>query len=303
MKRTTFGTCIRSLRKRNNMTQAQLADILGVTDKAVSKWERDLSYPDIALFPKLVDVLGTTVDALLRACKEDYRPAKLLQAYEVSRDIRTPLHIILGFVEIIRKDHEDPKMLQRYLDGIQVSGEYMMTVLNRILREKHGEGQEDDGDTYPVTQEDLEKYLRERIEARQGEAREFDFAGRRILVAEDMAINREIAGEILKQAGADTEFAEDGQACLEMVEAAPPGYYDLILMDIVMPRMDGMEATRRIRQMPDRERAEIPIIAMTTNVSEQDRRDALAAGMNAFTEKPILVDRLFEMMERLLHQA
>lgn len=102
MKQSTLGSCIRTLRMQNNLTQLQLAELLGVTDKAVSKWERDLSYPDIALFPKLADILGTTVDGLLRECKETCQPSKLLQAFEMSRDIRMPLHIILGCVEIIR---------------------------------------------------------------------------------------------------------------------------------------------------------------------------------------------------------
>lgn len=101
MKQSTLGSCIRTLRMQNNLTQLQLAELLGVTDKAVSKWERDLSYPDIALFPKLADILGTTVDGLLRECKETCQPSKLLQAFEMSRDIRMPLHIIQGCVEII----------------------------------------------------------------------------------------------------------------------------------------------------------------------------------------------------------
>lgn len=86
MKQSTLGSCIRTLRMQNNLTQLQLAELLGVTDKAVSKWERDLSYPDIALFPKLADIFGTTVDGLLRECKEICQPSKLLQAFEMSRD-------------------------------------------------------------------------------------------------------------------------------------------------------------------------------------------------------------------------
>ena len=77
MKQSTLGSCIRTLRMQNNLTQLQLAELLGVTDKAVSKWERDLSYPDIALFPKLADILGTTVDGLLRECKETCQPQNL----------------------------------------------------------------------------------------------------------------------------------------------------------------------------------------------------------------------------------
>ena len=109
MKQSTLGSCIRTLRMQNNLTQLQLAELLGVTDKAVSKWERDLSYPDIALFPKLADILGTTVDGLLRECKETCQPSKLLQAFEMSRDIRMPLHIILA----VLKSSETITMIRR----------------------------------------------------------------------------------------------------------------------------------------------------------------------------------------------
>ena len=121
------------------------------------------------------------------------------------------------------------------------------------------------------------------------------------MVADDIEINREIAAEILKQTGAAAEFAEDGQICLDKVESAPAGYYDLILMDVMMPNMDGLQATRRIRQLPDPVKAGIPIIAMTTSVSEKDRIAALAAGMDAFEEKPIFIDKLFETIGRFLH--
>ena len=302
MKQSTLGSCIRTLRMQNNLTQLQLAELLGVTDKAVSKWERDLSYPDIALFPKLADILETTVDGLLRECKETCQPSKLLQAFEMSRDIRMPLHIILGCVEIIRNNHDDPEMLQKYLDGIKISGEYMMSMFDRILNEKCCSGSRDGCcEGYSVSPENIEKYLQERITSGQVQAQSFSFTSKRILVADDIEINREIAAEILKQTGAAAEFAEDGQICLEKVESAPAGYYDLILMDVMMPNMDGLQATRRIRQLPDPVKAGIPIIAMTTSVSEKDRIAALAAGMDAFEEKPIFIDKLFETIGRFLH--
>lgn len=302
MKQSTLGSCIRTLRMQNNLTQLQLAELLGVTDKAVSKWERDLSYPDIALFPKLADILGTTVDGLLRECKETCQPSKLLQAFEMSRDIRMPLHIILGCVEIIRNNHDDPEMLQKYLDGIKISGEYMMSMFDRILNEKCccGESWEGCCEGYSISPGNIEKYLQERITCEQIQAQSFSFSGKRILVADDMEINREIAAEMLKQTGAAAEFAEDGQICLEKVESAPAGYYDLILMDVMMPNMDGLEATRKIRQLSDPEKAGIPIIAMTTNVSEKDRDAAMAVGMDAFEEKPIFIDKLFETIGRFL---
>ena len=263
MKQSTLGSCIRTLRMQNNLT----------------------------------DILGTTVDGLLRECKETCQPSKLLQAFEMSRDIRMPLHIILGCVEIIRNNHDDPEMLQKYLDGIKISGEYMMSMFDRILNEKCCSGSRDGCcEGYSVSPENIEKYLQERITSGQVQAQSFSFTGKRILVADDIEINREIAAEILKQTGAAAEFAEDGQICLEKVESAPAGYYDLILMDVMMPNMDGLQATRRIRQLPDPVKAGIPM-----SVSEKDRIAALAAGMDAFEEKPIFIDKLFETIGRFLH--
>lgn len=303
VKQSTLGSCIRTLRVRNNMTQLQLADVLGVTDKAVSKWERDLSYPDIALFPKLADVLGTTVDELLRECQDTCQPSKLLRAFEMSRDIRIPIHIILGCVEIIRNSHDDPEMLQKYLDGIKISGEYMMSLFDRIMNEKCCTGSQSGcNEEYSISPNNIEKYLQERIASGQIQTQNYQFKGKRILVADDMENNREIAEEILDQIGAVSEFAEDGLICLEKAASAPAGYYDLILMDITMPNMDGLEATRRIRQLPDPDIAGIPIIGMTTKVSETDRKMALAAGMNAVAEKPVFIEKLLGTMQQFLNK-
>ena len=82
--------------------------------------------------------------------------------------------------------------------------------------------------------------------------------------------------------------------CRERIKNAPAGYYDLILMDITMPNMDGLETTRQIRALKDKEKANIPIIAMTANVLDEDRKGAMEAGMDAFTEKPVLIIQLFE---------
>ncbi len=301
MKQSTFGACIRTMRLRNHLTQAQLAQKLGVTDKAVSKWERDLSYPDIMLFPKLSEVLGSTVNDLLTGCKEEYQPSNLLQAFEISRDIRTPLHVILGFVEIAKHNYGDQDMMMWYLEGIRVSGEYLMSLLNCIMPH---DGCSSDADEackkYSLDPAEWEKFLLGEMRSRLERQEDYDFTGKRILIVDDMMVNRDIAAAVLKQTGAETETAEDGMICVQKVEAMPAGYYDLILMDIIMPGMDGLEATRRIRRLSDQEKAKTPIIAMTTNVSDRDREAALDAGMNAFTEKPILVDKLFTAMSRYL---
>ena len=300
MRQSTLGSFIRFLRKQNQMTQAQLADLVGVTDKAVSKWERDVSYPDISIFPKLADIFGITVNDLLRECTDDGQPSRLLRVYEMSHDIRTPLHIILGCVDMAETYHADENMLLRYLESIRVSGEYLLRVLDRVLEAGGEDRKMLTAADFPANASELGEFLKKDLPLRSELKRFYDFSGKRVLVAEDMELNREIAGEILKQTKARVEFAEDGEACLKMLEEKPAGYYDLILMDILMPKMDGLETTRRIRKLPDRTKAAIPIIAMTANVFEKDRNDAFAAGMDAFAEKPISTDKLFETMKKYL---
>ena len=128
-----------------------------------------------------------------------------------------------------------------------------------------------------------------------------DFRGRRILLAEDNDLNAEITMEVLKDIDFVVERAEDGQRCVEMIDAAPAGYYDLILMDIQMPRMNGYEATRIIRQMKDKEKANITILAMTANAFEEDKREAIESGMNAHLSKPIEVEKLIKTLKRSLN--
>ena len=138
LKQMTLGTRIRILRRQNGLTQARLAGQLGVTDKAVSKWERDLSYPDLALFPKLADILGVAVDDLLRDCVDEELPSsRLLQIFGMSHDIRTPLHIILGCVNLAEMHRNDPEQLLRYLKSIRVSGEYLLGINTSVCRVKH----------------------------------------------------------------------------------------------------------------------------------------------------------------------
>ena len=120
--------------------------------------------------------------------------------------------------------------------------------------------------------------------------------GTRILLAEDNELNAEIAVTILGEEGCMVDHAEDGIICVDMLEKAEPGYYDMILMDIQMPNMDGYKATQTIRRFEDREKAEIPIIAMTANAFEEDRKNAIDAGMNGHIAKPIKVDDLFALI-------
>ncbi len=129
---------------------------------------------------------------------------------------------------------------------------------------------------------------------------EDSFAGKRILLTEDNELNREIAVELLTEAGFAMECAENGRQAVDMVAAAQPGYYDLVLMDIQMPIMDGYETARAIRAMPDPDRAGVPIVAMTANAFGEDRARALEAGMNAHLAKPIDLDKTLAVLRALL---
>ena len=123
-----------------------------------------------------------------------------------------------------------------------------------------------------------------------------DLKGKKLLLVEDNELNREIALEILKGAGFVVDTAEDGAVAVQKIKQAAPGQYDLILMDIQMPNLDGYEATRQIRALPDAEKANIPIFAMTANAFEEDRQNALAAGMNGHIAKPLDVPHLLRVL-------
>ncbi len=128
------------------------------------------------------------------------------------------------------------------------------------------------------------------------------FAGKRILLVEDNELNREIAAELLEEAGFEVECAEDGQQACEMLEKAQAGHYQLVLMDIQMPIMDGYAATRAIRSMGDPAISRIPIIAMTANAFEEDRERALEAGMNGHLAKPIDLDKMMALMREMFSE-
>ncbi len=123
----------------------------------------------------------------------------------------------------------------------------------------------------------------------------------RILLAEDNALNQEIAVAILNDAGFTIEVAENGQIAVDMVEQSQPGYYQLVLMDVQMPVMNGYEAVKRIRSLDNKELASLPILAMTANAFEEDKKEALRCGMNGHIAKPIEINILLENLEKLLN--
>ena len=126
-----------------------------------------------------------------------------------------------------------------------------------------------------------------------------EFTGKRILLAEDNDLNAEIAMTLLEENGFTVERAEDGQICVNLLKDKPEHYYDLILMDIQMPNMNGYEASKIIREMGN-SRSQIPIIAMTANAFDEDKKKAMGAGMNAHIAKPFDLRVLLDTMKRIL---
>ena len=124
--------------------------------------------------------------------------------------------------------------------------------------------------------------------------------GRKILLAEDNDLNAEIAEAILERSGLKTERVEDGIQCVNRIMEMPAGTYDIILMDIQLPKMDGYKAAQTIRHLPDKDKACIPIIAMTANAFEEDKRAAIAAGMDGHIAKPIQVDKLLGTLAEII---
>ena len=136
-------------------------------------------------------------------------------------------------------------------------------------------------------------------ESDEAKNKEISLAGMKILLVEDNEMNREIAQEILEEYGAQIDTAEDGDIAVEKVKNSAPGQYDVVLMDIQMPRMNGYEATKAIRALESKELADIKIIAMTANAFEEDRQNAFAAGMNEHIAKPIDVPHLLRTLSNL----
>ena len=148
--------------------------------------------------------------------------------------------------------------------------------------------------SFPVS---LENQVREKEKQNIPDITE-KLEGKRILLAEDNELNAEIAETVLVEAGIEVKRVEDGLQCIEELKKMPENYYDVILMDVQMPNMDGYTATQRIRDLDD-SRAEIPIIAMTANAYDEDRRKALEAGMDGFLAKPLDVDEMMRLLGKI----
>ena len=132
------------------------------------------------------------------------------------------------------------------------------------------------------------------------EIKKADLNGRHILLAEDLAINAEIMIMILKRRNMIVDLANNGEEAVEKFKTSEPGYYDAILMDMRMPKMDGLEATRLIREMDRSDAQSIPIVALTANAFDEDVKRSMQAGLNAHLSKPVEPEHLYETLEQLI---
>lgn len=130
----------------------------------------------------------------------------------------------------------------------------------------------------------------------------YDFHGKRILIVDDDDMSREITCDALKEVGADVEEARDGSFAIEKISISTPGFYDLVIMDVHMPVIDGCETTKIIRGLKTKELAEIPIIAMTANAFPEDKKRAFNSGVNAYLVKPVRINDLVKVLKLILHE-
>ena len=184
----------------------------------------------------------------------------------MSHDIRTPMNAIIGFTAL----------------------------LDRMIEVDSELGK---GTTITITVEfSIAKNEKSADSNKKNTVKQSENGGGRILLAEDNDLNAEIAVTLLKEREFEVDRAKDGAVCIDMVKEKPVDYYNLILMDIQMPKMDGYKATQEIRHLPDKDKACIPIIAMTASAFEEDKREAIASGMNGHIAKPIDVNELMAIL-------
>ena len=187
------------------------------------------------------------------------------------------------------------------VSGIQGTG-LGMSITKNIVEMMGGRIEifsEENAGTEVVLELDFKLHDSARMRAQMSDGN-FDFTGKKILLVEDNEMNRQIACDILEDNGFEVFTAENGQEAVKLIELSVPGQYDLVLMDVQMPVMDGYAATRAIRVLPAGYQSRIPIVAMTANAFEEDRKAALDAGMDEHISKPIDVDKMKYILSRFL---
>lgn len=197
----------------------------------------------------------------------------------MAHDLRTPLNAIMGYATMAKKYIGDRNLVLEYLEKIELSGGQLLSLFNQVL----GENAEESG-------------------IKEINSIDIDLTDRRILLVEDNYMNREIARDMLEDYGFIVEEASNGIEAVEMVSEAIAGFYDAVIMDIQMPKMDGYEATKKIRALPKKDIANVPIIALSANAFEEDEKKSIEAGMNAHIVKPIEIEKLINALNDCINK-
>ena len=202
----------------------------------------------------------------------------------MSHDMRTPMNAIVGFTTLLDNESKNSEKVQEYTKKIAFSSQHLLGLINDVLDMSKIEA----GKMKLTLEEENMDGIIENIDA---------------LVRTQMVLRRqkfEIIVELLKMEGAECTVCENGQLAVETFTASEENTINLILMDVQMPRMNGYEATQKIRQLADVKKAQIPIIAMTANAFEEDRKHALDAGMDGFIMKPFRVDEMMKVIGEVM---
>ena len=243
-------------------------DVMGVT------MELNIQYPNgnvldsHANHEQLMDKVEILEKKIEIAEKTDQYNKKIF------RELRTELSSAVGYTEHSKKHHRD---LDNYLEKLMIVRKNMERTISYALGEAFQE-------------EEIEEEIGD-IEA---------LKGKRVLLVDDNELNREIIKEILTDQGLEVCEADNGSKAISQIKENEPGYYQFVLMDIEMPEIDGYEATMRIRKLPNRVRANVPIIALTANAFTENKEKAAVVGMDAFLVKPVNTARLLGSLLKFL---
>lgn len=216
--------------------------------------------------------------------------------HDVSFDLRTPINTIMGMTAVATTEVNNPEKVAGCLMKINAASQQLKRLIEDMLA---------------MVQQSRSQFVQQLEQRREQQTKlpvmemidwseEYAYSGYRFLVVEDNVLNLEIVTELMAKTGALLETAGDGEAALNKVREKPKGYYDLVLMDIQMPKMNGYEATIAIRQLPWADASQLPIVAMTANAFVEDINAALMAGMNAHVAKPFSLEELLGTMDNLL---
>ena len=291
----------RRLAKEMNITFTEISRRIGQSPANLSKklTRETLSFED---FEKILHALGVQMecrfilpggaergtaaaDSRLRTQLEilerqlEVERMKSQYFTEARHDLRTALDTISGGLTLAERHSEDPEKVRSCIGRVRPALEELQTlVANDSFNREMGIAE-------PAEVTELQKDLR--------------FVGKRILLVDDNELNRSIVGELLEDSDLVVDTVATGtQAVVKLMNAAP-GYYDYVLMDLMMPEMSGFDAARVIRALPERGKSHVPIIAMTASASGDERQRADAAGMDGFLEKPLQLDRLFSVLREI----